>query len=167
MCDTGPAEELMLFQQVHRAHRNATTAALAKAGLQDIGQPGVLFYLNRAPEEGVTQNKLAEAVRVSPSTMAASLKSLESNGYVTKHSDSSDGRCKRVCITQKGRDVIQRCFEAFRSVDRQLYAGFAPEEVELLKGAYRHMLDNLFVIGGAQDPEDAPLLPPLRKEDKT
>ncbi len=146
-------EELTLFHDVQRAHHNAMVAALTAQGLQDLGQPSVLFVLHHATEGGATQRELAQSVHVSPATMTASLKSLERQGYITKHSDDTDGRCKRVFITQKGRDAIARCQLAIDSVDARLYAGFSPEEVERLKQDYRHMLANLYAIGGDCEPE--------------
>lgn len=164
--DASPAEELLLFHDVHRAHHNAVVAALSARGLQDVGQPKVLILLDSLREGGATQRELADAIHVSPSTMTASLKSLERQGYVTKQSDQSDGRCKRVVITRKGLDAVQRCQEAFNLVDTQLYAGFTPQEVERLKADYSRMLRNLYAIGGDKGTEPcAPSPTPLGKEE--
>ena len=146
-------EELTLFHDVHRAHHNAMLAALAAQGLQDLGQPRVLFELEMRKDVGATQRELADSVHVSPATMTASLKSLERQGYVTKCSDDADGRCKRVFLTQKGREAVRGCKTAFAHVDKHLYAGFQPAEVERLKQDYRRMLANLYDIGGDRRPE--------------
>ena len=146
-------EELTLFHDVHRAHHNAMIAALSAKGLQDLGQPRVLFVLSQIEQGGATQRELAEMVHVSAATMTASLKSLERRGYVTKQSDDSDGRCKRVFITDKGKEAVKRCQGVFDYVDKCLYTGFTPEEVERLKGDYRKMLTNLYAIGGNRMPE--------------
>lgn len=153
-----PPEELGLFHDVHRTHHNAIQAALARRGLQDVGQPKLLMLLDCLPEEGATQRELADAMHISPSTLTASLKSLEANGYVTKHSDAADGRCKRVCITEKGRSAVTQCEAAFEAVDAHLYAGFSPEEIERLKSDYRRMLANLYAISGVPSDDD-PLNP--------
>lgn len=148
-----PGEEFMLFHDVHRAHRNAITAALVRQGLTDVGQPKVLIVLASLQEGAASQRELAEALHISPATMAASLKSLERKGYVTKQSDQKDGRCKRVSITQKGIDAVQRCDAAFNTVDTQLYAGFTQQEMEQLKRFHRRMLQNLYAIGGSDGPD--------------
>ena len=157
------AEELTLFHDVYRAHRNAVISNLTALGLQDVGQPKVLMLLSCVSEEGITQRELTQAVGVSPSTLSASLKSLESNGYITRSADAADGRLKRIRITQKGRDSVERVRTAFDRVDRQLYAGFTPEEVERIKGNYRRMLRNLSAVGGTPCP-DAPRANPPGKE---
>lgn len=156
MIPKAQAEELMLFHDVHRAHRSAILAALARLGLQDVGQPKVLILLSSLQEGCANQRKLADALHISPATMAASLKSLERRGYVTKQSDQRDGRCKLVSITQKGIDAVQRCNDAFAMVDKQLYAGFTQQEMEQVKDFHRRMLQNLYAIGGDQDPPCCP-----------
>ena len=150
------AEEMSLFHDVHRFHRNAIIAALAREGLQDVGQPKVLIVLDSLKERAATQRELADALRVSPATMSASLKSLERKGYVSKLADARDARCKKVVITRKGLDAVKRCSEAFDRVDAQLYAGFSPEEVVQLKGYWQRMLQNLTDIGGDRCPEGCP-----------
>lgn len=157
-----PAEESMLFHDVHRAHRAALLAALARLGLQDVSQPKALLQLAQHKDGCVNQRELADALHISPATMAASLKSLERNGYVTKQSDQRDGRCKLVSITPKGLDAVQRCHEAFDSVDRQVYAGFTPQEIEQVKQFLLRMLQNLRAIGG--DGPDRPAQPPQERK---
>jgi DNA-binding MarR family transcriptional regulator len=154
------AAEHLLLHDVQRAQRNATTAALARRGLTDVGQPKVLIVLASLQEGAFNQRELAEALHISPPTMAASLKSLERQGYVTKQLDEKDGRCKRVAITPKGLEAVNSCKAAFDSVDQQLYAGFTEQEVEQLISFYHRMLQNLYDIGGMTDPvEEVPPTP--------
>ncbi len=149
----------MLFHDVHRAHRSAILAALGRLGLQDVSQPKALILLASLQDGCTNQRELADALHISPATMAASLKSMERRGYVTKQSDDRDGRCKLVHITQKGIDAVQRCNEAFAMVDEQLYAGFTAQEIEQVKVFHRRMLQNLYAIGADQSP---PCLSPWR-----
>lgn len=157
------ADHVSLSFRLQRAKHNAILAALAAQGLQDVGQPRILFLLHG--EDGVfpTQQELARRLAVSPATIANSLKSLERMGYITKQPDARDGRKKRVAITEKGREARARCLSIFRQVDAQLYAGFSQEELQLLRDFYQRMLDNMKAIGGS--PESDPLSgPPAGKE---
>lgn len=159
------SEEMTLFHDVFRAHRNAIFAALTSQGVQDVGQPKVLMVLDSLKEGAATQRELADAIHVSPATMSASLKSLERQGYVTKMTDPKDSRCKKVAITQKGLDAVKRCTDAFDFVDAQLYAGFTEAEVESLKTCWRRIRENLYAIGGDRCPESVPHPHPFGKED--
>lgn len=159
------SEEMSLFHDVFRAHRNAIFAALTSRGLQNVGQPRILIVLDSLKEGAATQKELADAIHVSPATMSASLKSLERQGYVTKTTDPKDSRCNKVAITQKGLDAVKRCTEAFDFVDAQFYAGFSAEEVEQLKHSWRRIRQNLYDIGGDRCPDCCPPDPnPFGKE---
>lgn len=159
------SEEMALFHDVYRAHRNAIFFALAEQGLQNVGQPRVLILLDSLKDGAATQRELAEAIHVSPATMSASLKSLERQGYVTKQVDARDSRCKKVAITAKGLDAVKRCADAFDYVDAHLYAGFSPDEVELIKNSWRRMRQNLYAIGGDRGPDHCPAPNPMERTD--
>lgn len=141
-----PREALTLFYQLHRAKHNATLAALAAAGLQEVGQPRILFLLREAPEPPA-QQELAQWLHVSPATVAVSLASLERAGYVERQEDGEDRRKKRIALTDKGRTACSRCIQVFEQVDDQLCAGFTPEELDQLSAQFRRMLDNLGTTG--------------------
>ena len=138
------------FFRLNRARRTATVSAVAAEGLQDVGQPRILFLLGEEDEDGAlpSQQELAQRLRVSPATIANSLSSLERMGYVVRQSDLVDRRKKRIAITEKGRDARRRCIDVFKRVDEQLYAGFSPDELEQLEGFYLRMLHNMEAIGG-------------------
>ena len=44
---------------------------------------------------------------VSGATMAVSLKKLEKGGYINRLVDQHDNRCNQICITEKGREVVE------------------------------------------------------------
>ncbi len=156
-----PADSnLFLFHTLHRAHRNALLSNLIAKGLADVGSPMILFILEQSNKDGeiAAQKELAEKLHVSAATVATSLKSLEKRGYVTKSVDDQDGRCKRVVITQKGKDVVERCYAVFRSIDEQMYQGFTEEEKQQFFSCEKRMLENLCRIGGDKDVGKPPFM---------
>ena len=138
-------ESNYLFRRLTCAHRQAVQAELTREGLPGIGQPRILCILARQGDAGEisTQRELAQRLHVSAATVTTSLKSLERQGYVRTIPDEADGRRKRVAITDKGREAVGRCFEVFSRVNRQMYEGFSPEELELLQQFHNRMADNL------------------------
>lgn len=158
-------ESGMLLHQLMRAHHNACMAALARQGLGDVGSPRLLLELFRCPDDPAqapTQKELADRLHSAPPTIAASLKALERQGYVTRRVDETDTRRNRISITEKGRDAIRSGMEAFHQVDGHMYAGFSEEERELVCALHRRMLENLYQIGGGKrhGPPGGPLVPP-------
>ncbi len=82
-------------------------------------------------------------MRLAPATVAASLETLERDGYVARRADRADARKNVVTLTSKGAQAVEACGRAFRSVDEQMLSGFAPEERERLSGYFGRMLENL------------------------
>ncbi len=145
----------ILFHALNRAHRNAVTAALTQAGLSDLGSPLILMILQSRGKDGEirAQRELADALHVSPATIAMSLKSLERVGYVEKRMDDADGRRKRISITAKGAQAVEKTWVVMRQVDHTMMEGFSEEERRALNSFHHRMLNNL---SGAGDPPQDP-----------
>ena len=161
-----PSSELdpvFLLHALMRAHFNAQQSGLSRRGLPDLGSPKILFLLAEYPADGSgapSQKEVADRLRISPATVAASLKSLERSGYVTRHADARDGRRNLIAITPKGRQALETTKEVWDSVDEYMFHGFSPEERALVADLHRRMLDNLYQIGGDVDAHCPP--PPER-----
>ena len=135
----------MMFHMLHRAHMNAVQSSLNARGLSGLGSPLILFILAHHGDHGeiASQRALAQAMRVSPATIATSLKSLERLGYVEKRLDDQDNRRNRVAITEKGAAAVKQCFEVFQEIDHRMMEGLSLQERETLDRLHRKMLDNL------------------------
>ncbi len=162
-------EPSALFHILHQSHHRQVMRAQAEHGLAGLGSPMLLLTLFRGEREGRqwSQRELAKAMRLAPATVAASLKTLERDGYVARRADRDDARKNVVTLTSKGAQAVEACGRAFRSVDEQMLSGFAPEERERLSGYFWRMLENL---GGPPDfppppPDCVPDLKPSRKEE--
>ena len=147
----------MLQHMLHRYHRNTMNAYMVEAGLDDIGSPMLLLTIydwctnHRRPP---SQRELAEALCITPATVAMSLKSLEQAGYIEKTSDLSDQRCKRISITPSGIDGAQTCIALFERVEKTMRTDMTPEECVQLNHAHLRMINNLRTALG-----EPPLIP--------
>ena len=149
----------LLFHSLFRAHHNAFHAGMTRAGVEGVGSPRLLMTLRDYRLQGVvpSQRELADQMRVSPATIAASLKSLERQGYVERRRDEADTRRNLIFITRRGLDALEDSHQAMEAVDRAMFAGFSPEEIDQVESFHRRMLQNLYAIGGDQE---APCPPP-------
>ena len=117
---------------------------LYQRGLGNIGQPMLLCILSKQKDGTIeSQKELAKKLRISPATVTVSLRSMERDGYVKKLSSEEDQRRKPITITDKGRRAVKLIDELFETVDHGMYRGFSPEEMGLISGLYRRMIDNL------------------------
>lgn len=146
------------FHGLMRAHRLAHGALFDRLGLRDVGQPMLLFLLDDARRDGreCTQKGLGEALRLSASTVTASVKSLERHGYVRRHADERDQRRNIVEITETGRETARACRRAFADVDEAMYRGFSEAERRQITGLFARMSNNLLSLsdGSASDGEE-------------
>lgn len=140
-------EELpgLLFHTIHKARMRAVHGELHARGLSDLGSPMILFILDHHGKQGeiASQRELAQALHVSPATIAMSLKSLERLGYVEKKPDPQDARRNRVIITEKGEAAVQQCFALFQEIDSRMTDGFSRQEKDMLEHLHRKVLKNL------------------------
>jgi len=143
----------MLFQELTRVRHNAVLAELACRGLGDLGAPMILFVLRHRKEAGqsVVQRQLSDVLRVSPATIAVSLKSLERGGYVERRSDAADARRKRIALTPKGVEAVALCETVFSKIDTRMLCGLDGEEIMRLTGYLNRMLENLRKEGRPDD----------------
>ena len=127
-------EPNVLFHFLHHAHHRRVNEEWNARGLGDVGAPMLLAALYNSEKEGRTlsQRELARALRLSPATVAVSLKNLEGKGYLLRITDEGDQRRNRVHLTEKGRNAVERGTEAFQAVEEQMLAGFSGEEKERL-----------------------------------
>ncbi len=168
MAEMTPPSDLdaaFLFHALTRAHFNARMAGLRKRGLTNLGSPQILFALIERKEKDLpapSQKELADLLHISPATIAASLKSLERCGYVSRQTDARDSRRNLISVTEKGEETMRTSREVFDSVDAYMYHGFSPAEQEQVLAFHRRMLQNLYQIGGDEDTCPPPAPPPER-----
>lgn len=149
-------EPSALFHGLHHAHKRRVMEEQAGRGVGELGSPMLLlslFYAETAGEQW-SQRDVARTMRISPATVAVSLKTLERDGYVKRSADERDQRRNRVELTEKGRQAVEKCGESLRAVDERMLSGFTPEEKAQLTGFFTRMIDNL---GGVEEP---PFCPP-------
>lgn len=148
-----------LLHALLRAHFNAQQSGLSKHGLPNLGSPKILFVLMEYPSDGTgapSQKELADRLRISPATVATSLKSLEKYGYITRHPDQQDSRRNRISITPEGRRALETSRAVFESVDEYMFHSFSPQEREQINAFHQRMLKNLYQIGGDVDAKCPP-----------
>ncbi len=139
------------FHNLMRAHSLAHRSLFDRLGLRDVGQPMLLFILDDARRDGreCSQKGLCSALRLSASTVTASMKSLERHGYVRRRTDERDMRRNIVEITDAGCKIARICRRAFADIDEAMYSGFSSDERRQISGIFRRMADNLLALSCA------------------
>lgn len=115
-----------LMKQLHFIS-TASNAFLNQRKQKLTGQQRVLAILNK--EDGLIQSQLAEILDIRPSSLAESLKKMETNGDVYREEDTEDKRIKRVYLTEQGREKIAP-FDFMENRSEAFFAGLDEEERE-------------------------------------
>lgn len=128
------------FHRYHCNHRNIIDARFREKGIY-VGQPPILKYLSE--NNGATQKEIAEYLRISPPSVATSLKRMEEAGLVVRLENKKDARRNTVKLTKKGKELYEFAENTFMRIDDIAYKGFTEEEMETMALFIERMNNNL------------------------
>ncbi|NLT58348.1 MAG: MarR family transcriptional regulator [Clostridiales bacterium] len=136
------------------------------------GQLPVLEYIRN--HEGCTQVEVAQALSVSPASIATSTKRMQSAGLLEKAYDQQNLRIKRLRATPRGIECSDRCRRALDTMVEESFKGFSAEELGCFDQLLGRVLENLSALLG-EDLSEAPFAslignlrqgPPLGRHDR-
>jgi DNA-binding MarR family transcriptional regulator len=111
-------------------------AALADLALSQ-GEIHVLSLLGHAGTVSVTE--LQRGVRHRPSTLTGILDRLAARGMAQRRINEADRRSNLIELTPQGRATAEQVLQAMADVERRLFAGRPPEQLE----TFRAILDDV------------------------
>ena len=132
-----------LVREVNRLHFTKFHQTLSGFGLGK-GQPPILKYLSL--NDGCKQSEIAKREHLTAATVTVMLQTMEKNGLIERKSDENDLRIMRVYITPKGRELQEKCDEAIENMEKEIYADFTADEIELFKTLLTKKRDRLKVL---------------------
>ena len=138
-----------LLAQVCRLHHSRARELLEELGLYR-GQPPVLHALWE--REGLTHSELADLLQVQPATITKMIQRMERTGFVQRRSDPEDQRVSRVYLTETGRTIHEDVQQVLRSLEKETFAGFNPQERISLQRFLIQMRENLMRVAGGKPP---------------
>lgn len=113
---------------------------LMRQGLH-LGQPEMLSFVHANP--GCSQKLMADSAGVTPASIAASFKRMESAGLILRRADTADARCNRVYITEKGERELAICQQEIGRLNAAMLRGITPEELSTLERCIEKISRNL------------------------
>ena len=128
------------YMMTSKLHRMYLDRELNKSGVYR-SQHQILMYIARFPN--ASQKEIAGHQNVSTATIAVSLKKLEKGGYISRVSNESDNRFNQICITPKGRAVVEESCQVFHKLEDALFEGFGEEDFERFEGYLDRLRLNL------------------------
>ena len=134
------------MNKLNLIHRMNIQTEAYKNGLY-LGQLPILEYVRK--NNKCTQREVANFLKISPPSVATSIKRMQKAGLIEKETDETDQRYSRLSITEKGTLIAKKCRKQYDCVDAQLFAGFDEKECETLYKFFGRMIKNI-----SKDAED-------------
>lgn len=121
---------MMALSRTRRAWDNHIKEVALSVGIPDSYRT-VIMYLTRHP--GANQRNIAEFADITTSAVNQTVKSMITEGYLRKETDTNDKRHTRLFLTEKGENVAQTLRERLHASDEVITALITPEkEAELI-----------------------------------
>lgn len=91
---------------------------------------------NQGERQGIRVSELAEKLELSVPSVSRTLNHLEKKGYVTRYEGINDRRITYVCLTDKGRDILEKVDTVMRDYWGTVISRMDPVTME-------HLMDGI------------------------
>jgi DNA-binding MarR family transcriptional regulator len=131
------AQDLLFF-----AYRDFTNVADRVLEELSLGRAHhrALHFIGRNP--GITVSGLLAILRITKQSLARVLNALVDQGYVSQAPGYEDRRLRLLTLTEQGKALEQRLFEAQREKLSQAYRTSGPQAVQGFRTLMRAMMDS-------------------------
>jgi DNA-binding MarR family transcriptional regulator len=142
-----------LLLRAFELFRAGIVASIEEAGHGDIRAADTRVFRSLDPDgAGITD--LAERAGVTKQAMSQLIQDLEERGYVERRPDPEDGRCKRVVLTDVGRDVIRAARDGRRRLEERWSRHLGEKGLSSLQTLLIRLLEAEDAIPEVPDPLD-------------
>jgi len=91
----------------------------------------------------IDQEVLAEIMQVDKSNVSRNLSKMQREGYLEIIPSQKDGRKKRICLTEKGKDTIQPLLTILGGINSHMTIDISEEEQKIMMKILNRMIQNL------------------------
>lgn len=126
---------------LHWCTDQAMTNGLAQMDLT-AAQGRLMGYLAHRKEPPCSRD-IEEEFKLSHPTVSGLLSRLEKKGFIEFRPDPEDRRCKRICISPRGRECTDTMHSIILDNEARLVQGFTPEEQEQFRSFLERAIRNM------------------------
>ena len=140
------------IKQLSNAFHQCVNRSCEFSGLTGV-QTWVVSYVVLHPEQAIYAKTLEQVLHLKHPTICGILQRLETKGFITFAVDETDRRCHRIIPTELALQAHRQAAEGLDAVERQLLAGFSPEEAAQFHDSLARAAANIGALGCAPGPE--------------
>ena len=130
----------MKMALVYALRRTALNRERERLGQRLIPVP-LMVYIMEHP--GCTQGEVADWLYISPASVAASCKRLESEGLLERRVDPVNRRKNQLFVTEEGKDLTLEKQAMLERVNDRAFKAIPDEDLRVFSGVLDQMMDNL------------------------
>lgn len=131
-----------LLVRAEKARKHLLQPYFSQIGLT-FGQGHARILDSLLKKDHVTQKELSDTCHMDVTTMSRSLDRLEESGYLVRERDPGCRRSFLICLTEEGVLEAKKVHRGLDSVDRQIWKGISPEEMEQFCTCLERICENL------------------------
>ena len=131
-----------LIHDVSRLRRTVIDKSLKPLGITR-SQWWVLSNLSRNSSHEMVQTELANVLDIGKVALGGLLDRLEASGYIERKADPTDRRAKRIVMTEKGEEVLEKMQEQARDLNRDTLRDITEQEISLTEDIMHRMKKRL------------------------
>ncbi|HEX2467945.1 MAG TPA: MarR family winged helix-turn-helix transcriptional regulator [Solirubrobacterales bacterium] len=139
-----------LLARLGRLAARRLNQQLAEAGLKPPQAAILIMLRDHGP---LSQQELAERLRVDPSNLVIFLNALEEAGSLVRRRDPADRRRHIVEITKQGSERVPACYGPVDALEEELFGSLSAEDRERLHALLTEVLANTSLEEPATDDE--------------
>lgn len=107
------------------------------------GTQGRALHFLLARSGDVFQKDIEEEYSLRPSTATVLLKKMEQNGLIRREATESDGRLKKIIVSEKAMQYKDTVMADILNLEEELTRGISKEDLEVFFRVIEKMIDNV------------------------
>ena len=121
------------FQKMHHIIIRTIHERLAACGFDEVTvlHGHILGYLYCNSDRDIYPRDIVKEYEIGKSSVTNVLQLMEEKGYLTRTPDEKDGRLKKICLTEKGRETHLQTIAVINQLHRDMECGITKEEREV------------------------------------
>jgi DNA-binding MarR family transcriptional regulator len=134
--------EECIFFQLAKADQSGVQYCQGKVAPLGLTAVQAMILNTLGDDDGVPAGRLGERVQLTSATLTGIIDRLENLGFAERKASKKDRRAVLVCLTGKGREVVDEVKPLLEDANREFLAGLSASDQKQLRGLLRKLRDS-------------------------
>jgi DNA-binding MarR family transcriptional regulator len=131
-----------IFFQLAKADQNGVQYCQGRVAPLGLTAVQAMILNTLGDGDGVPAGRLGERVQLTSATLTGIVDRLENLGFAERRASTKDRRAVLVCLTGKGKQIVDEVKPLLEDANREFLAGLSTSEQKQLRGLLRKLRDS-------------------------